>query len=208
MGPVVAAAVCLPSNTNTGMLSHINSLQHVNDSKAMTAAHRSEAYAAIMAQCHVGVGWVHHSEVDEVNVHQASLLAAVRAYQQLLADTTTLKSQPNHLLMDGRATLPDKLLQQAYPSDKRTQQAIVKGDGQSFVIAAASIIAKHTRDSWVSDIAAQHPGYGWETNMGYPTPHHKAALLQLGVTPYHRLSYAPVQAALQPSQQTALLARH
>ncbi len=205
MGPVVAAAVCLPKQVTTQHLVAIAGLHPVNDSKAMTAPQRTTAYRAIMETCHVGIGWVSHTEVDEVNVHQASLLAAVRAYQQLVHNHAAIQHSAHHLLMDGRATLPDPLLQQAHPSQQRTQQAIIKGDGQSYVIAAASIVAKHTRDMWVSDIATHYPGYGWESNMGYPTPHHKAALLAQGVTPYHRLSYKPVQAALQANKQASLL---
>lgn len=98
-----------------------------------------------------------------------------------------LRHAPDHLLIDG-SMMPRGLNQR--------HQAVVKGDARSQSIAAASIIAKVARDRVMGDLARQFPGYGWETNAGYPTPDHKRALLDLGVTPHHRRSFAPVHKML------------
>ena len=116
------------------------------------------------------------AEIDAINILQASLLAMERA-------VAGLRLSPDHCLIDGNK-IPTGLRGRA--------EAIVKGDARCLSIAAASIIAKVARDRIMEDLAQQHPGYGWETNAGYPSPQHKKALLDLGVTPWHRRSFKPV----------------
>jgi ribonuclease HII len=116
------------------------------------------------------------AEIDALNILQASHLAMCRAIAGLLR-------APDHVLVDGNR-LPKALAISA--------EAVVKGDGRSVSIAAASILAKEARDRLMVDLAQQYPGYGWEKNAGYPTPDHRKALLNLGVTPVHRRSFKPI----------------
>ena len=166
-GPVVAAAVVLdPARIPPGLA----------DSKTLTAKRRAELYAELVncAEVHVALASVH--EIDEKNILRASHLAMVRALAGLSAP-------PDFALVDGNL-LPPGLPCPAEP--------VVKGDATCLSIAAASIVAKYTRDKIMVDLAQQHPGYGWEKNMGYPTKVHREALAVLGVTPHHRRSFAPV----------------
>ena len=166
-GPVTAAAVILnPDRIPDGL----------RDSKTLSAARR-EALAAELAEvaC-VCVAHASVEEIDRINILQASLLAMERA-------VAGLALSPDHCLIDGNK-IPTGLRGRA--------EAIVKGDARCLSIAAASIIAKVARDRIMEDLAQQHPGYGWETNAGYPSPQHKKALLDLGVTPWHRRSFKPV----------------
>ncbi|HQU67031.1 MAG TPA: ribonuclease HII [Albidovulum sp.] len=166
-GPVVAAAVRLDPARIPGGL---------NDSKALTAARRESLFAALHEVADVAIGMASVEEIDELNILRASHLAMVRA-------VAGLALAPDHLLIDGNL-LPRNLTISA--------EAIVKGDARSVSIAAASVMAKVTRDRIMVDLAQQHPGYGWERNAGYPTKDHLAALRNLGVTPHHRRSFKPV----------------
>ena len=164
-GPVTAAAVILdPYNTPAGL----------RDSKQLTAARRDALAAQIIATARVAIAHASVEEIDRLNILHASLLAMDRAAAALQAD---------HHLIDGNK-VPPGLHGRAL--------AIVKGDARSLSIAAASIVAKVTRDRIMVDLAQQHPGYGWDQNMGYPTAAHLAALKNLGVTPWHRRSFRPV----------------
>jgi len=166
-GPVVAAAVVLtPELLPDG----------VRDSKMLSARQRNAVLALILEQADVGVGIATVEEIDEINILQASHLAMCRA-------VSALPLPPDHVLVDGNLC-PRDLTLPATP--------IVKGDALSLSIAAASIVAKTRRDAIMWDLAQQCPGYGWETNMGYPTKCHKEALRNLGVTPHHRRSFKPV----------------
>jgi ribonuclease HII len=164
-GPVTAAAVWLDPD-------HIP--QGLRDSKVLTAARREKLFDEIMASAKVSVAHASVEEIDRLNILRASHLAMERAVAALPAD---------HALIDGNL-IPRKLGCRA--------EAIVKGDARCLSIAAASIVAKVTRDRIMVDLAQQHPGYGWEANAGYPTKAHLAALLNLGVTPWHRRSFRPV----------------
>ena len=166
-GPVTAAAVILPE----GVLP-----LGLDDSKKLTAARREALGEWIMAHCDWSVAHVDVAEIDALKIYHASHAAMCRAL-------AGLRQRPCLALIDGNR-LPAGL---ACPGE-----AIVKGDGRSLSIAAASILAKLMRDRIMVDLAQQHPGYGWEVNAGYPTPAHKQALLDLGVTPHHRRSFAPV----------------
>jgi ribonuclease HII len=164
-GPVTACAVRLdPERIPEGL----------RDSKVLTATRREVLFDEIMALAEVSVAHASVQEIDDLNILRASHLAMERAVARLGAD---------HALIDGNL-IPRGL---ACPAT-----AIVKGDAKCLSIAAASIVAKVTRDRIMVDLAQQHPGYGWEANAGYPTKAHLEALQNLGVTPWHRRSFKPV----------------
>ena len=166
-GPVVAAAVILdPMRIPSGL----------NDSKKLSEKIRARLFDELMAVATVGIGAATEEEIDQINILRASHLAMERAI-------AALAHVPDHLLIDGNQK-PRGL--------QFSCETIVKGDGKSVSIAAASIIAKVTRDRIMVDLAQQHPGYGWEKNAGYPTKDHLAALQKVGVTPVHRRSFKPV----------------
>ena len=172
-GPVTAAAVILdPDNIPPGL----------NDSKKLSARTRDALFEAIMASARVGIAHCSPAEIDEHNILRASHIAMLRA-------VALLDPAPDHLLIDGNLL----------PRDCDTSaEPIIKGDGKSLSIAAASIVAKVTRDRIMVDLAQQHPGYGWERNAGYPSKSHISALQDLGVTPHHRRSFKPVHNILCP----------
>ena len=164
-GPVTACAVRLdPERIPAGL----------RDSKLLTAARREALFDEIMAVAEVSVAHASVEEIDALNILRASHVAMERAVQALGAD---------HALIDGNL-IPRGL--------GCSGTAIVKGDAKCLSIAAASIIAKVTRDRIMVDLAQQHPGYGWDSNAGYPTQAHLEALQTLGVTPWHRRSFRPV----------------
>ena len=166
-GPVTAAAVWLnPVAIPDGL----------NDSKVLTAARRIALSAALLEVADVSIAHASVDEIDEMNILRASHLAMMRAI-------AGLSVPPDFALIDGNM-IPKGMV---CPS-----LAIVKGDMRSLSIAAASIVAKVARDAIMVDLAQQHPGYGWETNAGYPTLAHREALRILGVTPHHRRSFKPV----------------
>lgn len=166
-GPVTAAAVVIsPDRLPSGL----------NDSKKLSPAQRARLADEIRDCADWAVIHVWIEEIDRLNIYHASHAAMCRAIG-------ALKIPPDFALIDGNA-LPRDL-----PCPGR---AIVKGDALSVSIAAASILAKTERDRVMVDLAQQFPGYGWDRNAGYPTPEHKQALLELGVTPYHRRSFGPV----------------
>jgi ribonuclease HII len=172
-GPVVAAAVILPKGCR---------LEGLTDSKKLPAKKRTELDAAIRAQA---VCWaiaeVDAETIDRINIRRASLLAMRRAVKQLA-------QSPDYLLIDGRDTIDWDC----------EQRAVVHGDGTSFSIAAASVLAKVHRDRLLVKLDGEFPGYGLARHKGYGSPEHMAALERLGPTPLHRRSYRPVaQAALQ-----------
>ena len=173
-GPVVAAAVILDMDRLPRALA-----RQIDDSKRVPAAKREAIAAALRGCAHVGVGEATVEEIDELNILRASHLAMIRALAALAAP-------PDLALVDGNR-LP------ALPCPAR---AIVGGDRISLSIAAASIVAKVARDRLMTALAEGFPVYGWDRNMGYPTPQHLAALVCHGVTRHHRRSFAPVRRAL------------
>jgi ribonuclease HII len=170
-GPVMACAVVLD-------LSRIP--DGLNDSKKLTPARREVLEAEIRACAEVALGEASVDEIDALNIRQATFLAMTRAI-------AGLPRAPTHALIDGNA-LPSDLPCPA--------TCVVKGDGRSVSIAAASIVAKVRRDALMTALALVHPGYGWETNMGYGTAAHAAGLHDLGVTQHHRRSFAPIHKIL------------
>lgn len=166
-GPVMAAAVILnPAHLPEGL----------DDSKKLTTRRREALYQVLQESAEISVGMATVAEIDEINILQASMLAMRRAVEGLAV-------RPDHVLVDGNR-VPQGLGIPATP--------VVGGDGKSLSIAAASIVAKVCRDRLMVDLAQQHPGYGWETNKGYPSKSHRLALQNLGVTPHHRRSFRPV----------------
>ena len=170
-GPVVAAAVVLdPRAIPAGL----------DDSKALNSGSRERAFAAIMATARVGVGFGCVARIDRDNILQATMFAMGEAL-------AALGEVPGLVLIDGNR-LPKTL-----PCAGR---AIVRGDALCLSIAAASIVAKVTRDRMMVALAEEFPGYGFERHKGYGVPEHKFAMAKLGVTPHHRRSFKPVQLAL------------
>ncbi len=169
-GPVVAGAAILDRAGLSGFLR-----RSLDDSKKLKRRRREELLEALEAEALIGIGVADVAEIDSLNILRASLLAMARA----LGDLGVV---PDLALVDGnqKPDLPCPVV------------CVVKGDGRSLSIAAASIVAKVTRDRIMAELALAHPGYGWEHNAGYGTPEHQAALGRLGVTPCHRRSFAPV----------------
>jgi len=171
-GPVVAAAVIFAPESF---------IKGVHDSKQLTPEQREDLFPLIGAKAiALGVGVAGHVEVDELNIYWAAMLASERAL-------AALTQRPDHVLVDGRLI----------PNLKLPQTKIVGGDRKSFCIAAASIIAKVTRDRLMLEYDAAYPGYGFASHKGYCTADHFATLAQLGPSPIHRRSFAPVMEAAQ-----------
>ncbi len=170
-GPVVAAAVILERGAIP---------QGIDDSKALSRARREALYEALQDTAIIGVGQASVEEIERLNILAAALLAMSRAVDNLAV-------VPDHALIDGNRA-PD------LPCPATT---LVGGDGCSLSIAAASIIAKVTRDRLMTRLAADHPGYGWERNAGYGTAEHIAALGRLGVTAHHRRGFKPISRLLE-----------
>ena len=165
-GPVTACAVILnPDNIPHGL----------NDSKKLNVVRRNELFLKIMESSLVSCVHVDVEEIDKINILQATFRAMERSVIELPI--------PDHILIDGNK-LPPNL-----PSPAT---AIIKGDTKSASIAAASIIAKVTRDQLMANLSLEYPGYGWEKNAGYGTKMHQLGLLNNGVTPHHRRSFKPI----------------
>ncbi len=179
-GPVVAAAVILPRECCP---------QGLNDSKRLSEKKRNELDIEIRASA---VAWavaaVDVETIDRINIRRASLLAMKRAVEQLALT-------PDYLLIDGVDSIH-------YPC---RQQPCIQGDGTSFSIAAASILAKVYRDRLIVELDSQFPGYGLARHKGYCSPEHMAALSRLGPTPLHRKSYGPVAQHMLPFEGIELL---
>lgn len=173
-GPVVAAAVVLPPGL---------ALPGLNDSKKLTARRREALYTQLRedARVLIGVGMAEAAEIDRLNILRATHEAMARA-------VAALPTAVDFCLIDG---LP-------VPQFPLPQRALVKGDARCLSIAAASIVAKVTRDRLMQDLAQQYPGYGFEKHAGYGTAAHLAALRRLGPCPEHRRSFAPVAQLLLP----------
>lgn len=171
-GPVVTAAVILdPARPIDGLA----------DSKKLSAVRREALAEIIMERALVwAIGRAEVDEIDEINILQATMLAMQRA-------VAGLSPAPDHVLVDGNRC----------PQLPCSSEAIIKGDGTVSVISAASIIAKVTRDREMVALDAEYPGYGLAGHKGYPTKAHIAALLELGVTPIHRRSFAPVRRVME-----------
>ena len=166
-GPVVAAAVILPKGCK---------ISGLNDSKKIPKSKHKEIYEAVLQNAiAIGIGVKDNHVIDQVNIYEATKLAMMEAIGQL-------EPQPQHLLLDAmKLDLPI------------SQTSIIKGDANSLSIAAASIVAKVTRDQMMEEFDKEYPGYDFAKNAGYGTANHLAGLDQLGVTPIHRRSFEPVK---------------
>jgi len=172
-GPVVAAAVILPKKYRSRKL---------NDSKQLTREERLELREVILQKALAwAVAEVSNEEIDEINILNASFKAMHLALDQLTI-------QPQLLLIDGNRFKPYKDL---------PFECVVKGDASYLSIAAASVLAKTYRDELMEKMAAQFPGYSWETNVGYPTEEHRDGIRKLGVTPLHRKTFQLLPAQLE-----------
>jgi ribonuclease HII len=170
-GPVVAAAVILPKNYQHELL---------NDSKQLSKEERNQLQVEIKRDALAwAVAEVNNIEIDDINILNASFLAMHKALDQLTV-------RPEFLLIDGNRF-------KSYREIKF--ECIIKGDANYLSIAAASVLAKTYRDELMEKLAVQYPGYGWHTNVGYPTEEHRDGIRNLGITPYHRKSFT-----LLPSQ--------
>ncbi len=177
-GPVIAAAVILDPRSFPRALRG-----RLDDSKLLSAPEREACYRALIrlagrGGARIAIGAASVREIDALNILRATLLAMQRA-------VTALGVCPDRALVDGDIAPP-------LPCPVET---VIGGDGRSFSIAAASVVAKVRRDRIMRALAPRYPGYGWESNVGYATPEHGAALRRLGVTPHHRRSFAPVRLA-------------
>lgn len=164
-GAVYAAAVILPRDYQN---------EKLNDSKQLTEKQRYALREEIERDALAwAVGVVDEKEIDQINILRASILAMHRAVEQL-------KIQPGYLIVDGNRFMPYK---------KLPYSTIVKGDGKYLSIAAASILAKTYRDDYMNRLHQEYPCYDWKKNKGYPTPKHRAAIKEHGVSPYHRKTF-------------------
>ena len=176
-GPVVAAAVVLdPNDIPVG----------IADSKALDADQRAVMFERIHATARVGVGIAAVERIDRDNILNATMWAMAEAFKQL---ASTAGPTPRLALIDGNRA----------PLLAVTCRTVVKGDAKCLSIAAASIVAKVTRDRMMIALAGAHPGYGFERHKGYGTAEHSAAIETLGVCPAHRRSFKPIQLALLPA---------
>jgi len=167
-GPVVAAAVIVPEGMQ---------LRGVDDSKKLTAALRERLAAEIAARARgVGIGVVDVPDIDRINIYRAALEAMRRA-------VLALPFMPEHVVVDARRI----------PGLDVPQTSLIHGDARSFSVAAASIVAKVTRDRMMRELDETYPQYGFRDNMGYGTPVHLAAIDRHGPSPVHRRSFAPVR---------------
>jgi ribonuclease HII len=179
-GPVVAAAVVFASG---------KAPRGLNDSKLLAPEVRTELCEAIYATAWVGVGIVSVEDIDRLNILQAT-------FQAMITAVSALCEAPEVVLVDGN--LCPKLPHRAVP--------VVSGDALCPSIAAASIVAKVTRDRLMENLSQDFPGYGWHTNKGYGTPEHSSAIDRLGVTAHHRRSFAPIRLALTRNQPVSVIA--
>ncbi len=164
-GPVTAAAVILPKDFKNGVL---------NDSKQLSERKRNELKPIIEAHSiSFAVAHVYPSEIDTINILNASFLAMHRSLDQL-------ETIPDHIIVDGNRFNPYKDI---------SHNCIIKGDSKYLSIAAASVLAKTYRDAYMERIHEEYPMYNWKKNKGYPTKEHRAAIQKYGVTPYHRKSF-------------------
>lgn len=170
-GPVVAAAVILEiASLPEGLI------QGLDDSKRLSAKRRVALFEALNGHSRVGVGSAEVDEIDSINILQATMRAMARA-------VAALGVVPDAAVIDGNHA----------PDLPCPAHCLIGGDRRGLSVAAASIVAKVTRDRWMVDLARRYPGYGWERNAGYGTAEHRDSLRRLGVTPYHRKSFAPIR---------------
>ena len=169
-GPVTAAAVILPEDFDRNIL---------DDSKKLSPAQREYARGLICSGALAwGIGWASHTEIDSINILQASLLAMKRAFEEMIK-TTMLPTAYISVIVDGIYT----------PELSALCRAMVKADAQIPEVMAASILAKTARDSYMGEMALEYPEYGYDRHKGYPTKMHRAAIIKYGPSPIQRMSF-------------------
>ena len=173
-GPVVTACVILPKNCK---------IKHLNDSKKIPKKHHEEIYEEVLARAlGVGIGVIDSNVIDDINIYEATKVGMLQAIDQI----------------KGQVTKADYLLIDAMHLDNDIpQQSLIKGDANSLSIAAASIVAKVTRDRMMADYAKEYPGYAFEKNVGYGTKDHLVGLKEHGITPIHRKTFEPIKSMLK-----------
>lgn len=174
-GPVVAACVILDRE---------NYPQEIDDSKKLSPKLRQKIFHQLIENSRFGIGVVDAKKIDEINILQATKLAMLMAYENLMSKC---EAKPRAILVDGNFKpfeLRDEL-QEILP--------IVKGDQKSLSIAAASIIAKETRDEIMRELHKKFPQYGWDKNAAYPTKLHVSSIMKFGICEFHRKSFAPIK---------------
>ena len=173
-GPVVAAAVVLDPKIPQTVL------EKLDDSKRLSAQKREEVFELIQTYASIGIGEASVEEIENTNIRLAALKAMERAF-------ANLSIVPKAALVDGRSK----------PNLPCPTSLIIKGDQRSYSIAAASIVAKVYRDRFMQKLALEHPEFGWERNVGYGTARHQDGLARVGVTQWHRKTYAPIRLILE-----------
>lgn len=174
-GPVVAACVVLDRK---------NYPSEINDSKKLSAKLRRKIFLELKENCYFGVGIVDAKKIDEINILQATKLAMLKSYENFC---DKYKIRPQAILVDGNMKpfeIRDEI-KQIIP--------VVKGDQKSLSIAAASIIAKETRDEIMHELHKKFPQYSWDKNAAYPTKQHVDSIMQFGICEFHRKSFAPIK---------------
>ena len=170
-GPVTAAAVILDlDNIPAGL----------NDSKKLSEVRREQLFGEIMQTSIVGIGHASPDDIDQLNILRATMWAMKQAHDNLA-------TAPKAILIDGNQR----------PDIDTAMETIIKGDAKSLSIAAASIIAKVTRDRLMGELDQKYPGFGWASNKGYGTKEHQNGIAAHGVTPHHRKSFAPIRRAIE-----------
>lgn len=170
-GPVVAASVILPQDCDSGIFLDSKQLSHKRRAQLFDLLHQMDAV--------IGIGVVSEKKIDEINILQASLLAMKISVEEL----ATKGAAPDYVLVDGKFEIPHPV----------SQQALIKGETKSASIAAASIVAKITRDRMMDDYHDTYPVYNFRKHKGYPTKAHRAALAEHGPCPIHRRSFKGVK---------------
>jgi ribonuclease HII len=177
-GAVVAAAVIMKPNCHR--------IPGVRDSKTLSAQQRERLAPLIRKRAvAVGVGAASVAEIDQLNIYHATKLAMRRAIARL--------GEHDHVLIDGNRI-------HGFENHVGPYTAIVDGDAKCYSIACASVVAKVVRDRMMAKLAARYPGYGWERNQGYATREHRAAIREMGLTPFHRRSFLALQRTLAGEQ--------
>jgi len=186
-GPVVAACVFLDEEF---LLSEI--CGKINDSKKLSAAKRREIFLHLKQRINFGVGIVDEKIIDEINILQATKLAMLKAYENFCMKSKIL---PQLILVDGNFS--------PFKNQDKIQEIlpIVKGDQKSLSIAAASIVAKETRDEIMMQLHQKYPQFRWDKNAGYPTKFHVDMIEKYGICEFHRKSFGPVRRAILSSKK-------
>lgn len=194
-GPVYAAAAIVPFDQVEALLA-----MGVTDSKLLSSGKREKLAIEIKARCHVAIGFASADEIDAINILQASFLAMKRALASLentwveLNGGTAFGSTTAHILVDGHMRIPMSCASVAGTRlSEVPQTTLVKGDLRALPIAAASIVAKVTRDQWMTEAALEYPGYGFEKHKGYAAPVHRKAIEEQGPTRIHRKTFGGVR---------------